>query len=128
LPSVFLGRVELRWVPEAAKYNLTGDLGSTTQVTDASGVVTGEYAYDAFGSVHSRTDATTEWSFTGQQEEGTAFGLYNYGARFYSTKLGRFLSADPLVAGTLGGAGSTSSTWQPRFPTPDWPILGCRAT
>jgi RHS repeat-associated protein len=41
--------------------------------------------------------ALTDKKFTGQQEEGTSFGLYDYGARFYSTTLGRFLSADPLV-------------------------------
>ena len=39
----------------------------------------------------------TDKKFTGQQEEGTALGLYDYGARFYSTALGRFLSPDPLV-------------------------------
>jgi RHS repeat-associated protein len=41
----------------------------------------------------------TDKLFTGQQEEygEPEFGLYYYGARFYSTKLGRFLSPDPLV-------------------------------
>jgi RHS repeat-associated protein len=41
----------------------------------------------------------TDKRFTGQQEEGTAFGLYHYGARLYSTLSGRFVSADPLVPG-----------------------------
>ena len=41
----------------------------------------------------------TDKQFTGQQEEpgDTALGLYNYKARFYSTTLGTFASADTLV-------------------------------
>jgi len=39
----------------------------------------------------------TDKKFTGQQEEGgDPLGLYDYGARFYSTTLGRFVSADPI--------------------------------
>lgn len=47
----------------------------------------------------------TDKHFTGQQDQATAsdtqatlFGLYNYGARFYSATLGRFLSADPALS------------------------------
>jgi len=40
----------------------------------------------------------TDKLFTGQREmEG--LGIYHYGARFYSPKLGRFLSADTIVPG-----------------------------
>jgi RHS repeat-associated protein len=38
----------------------------------------------------------TDKLFTGQREM-TGLGIYHYGARFYSQKLGRFLSADTLV-------------------------------
>ncbi|MBK9926402.1 MAG: hypothetical protein IPP66_14090 [Anaerolineales bacterium] len=38
----------------------------------------------------------TDKLFTGQQEMA-GLGIYNYGARFYSPKLGRFLSADTIV-------------------------------
>jgi RHS repeat-associated protein len=40
---------------------------------------------------------------TGQQQEpeDAALGLYNYKARFYSTTLGRFVSADPLTRDSL---------------------------
>ena len=38
----------------------------------------------------------TDKLFTGQREI-TGLGIYHYGARFYSPKLGRFLSADSIV-------------------------------
>jgi RHS repeat-associated protein len=37
----------------------------------------------------------TDRLFTGQREVA-GLGIYHYGARFYSPKLGRFLSADPM--------------------------------
>jgi RHS repeat-associated protein len=42
----------------------------------------------------------TDKLFTGQQKEPvtSVLGLYNYGARFYSTLMGRFVSPDPLIA------------------------------
>jgi RHS repeat-associated protein len=41
----------------------------------------------------------TDKLFTGQRDEpgDSALGLYNYNARFYSTTLGRFVSADPIT-------------------------------
>ncbi len=41
----------------------------------------------------------TDKLFTGQRDEpgDSALGLYNYKARFYSTTLGRFVSADPIT-------------------------------
>src|SRR3989304_1127566 len=38
----------------------------------------------------------TDKLFTGQREM-TGLGIYHYGARFYSPKLGRFISADSIV-------------------------------
>ncbi len=41
---------------------------------------------------------STDYRFTGQRSEEAALGaLYDYGGRFYSPLLGRFLSADSLV-------------------------------
>ncbi len=43
-------------------------------------------------------DAPTDRRFTGQREEA-GIGLYDYGARFYSAAVGRFISADSIVPG-----------------------------
>jgi RHS repeat-associated protein len=76
------------------EYYLTDGLGSTTEITDGSGTVTGTYAYDAFGAVRAQTGATTEWSFTGEQHDAT--GLEYVRARYYDASTGRFLSQDPM--------------------------------
>ena len=43
--------------------------GSTTQLADGAGAVTGAYSYDVFGGVRSHTGASTQWSFTGEQND-----------------------------------------------------------
>ncbi|HWS94286.1 MAG TPA: hypothetical protein VN306_17905, partial [Mycobacterium sp.] len=55
----------------AQEYYLTDGLGSTTGITDNSGNVTGAYAFDAFGAVRAQTGTTTEWSFTGEENDPT---------------------------------------------------------
>jgi len=53
--------------------------------------------YFPYGEVRWHSgDLPTNRRFTGQREEVT-LGVYDYGARFYSPGLGRFLSADTLV-------------------------------
>jgi hypothetical protein len=50
-------------------YHLTDGLGSTTELADGAGAVTGAYTYDAFGAVRAHTGASTQWSFTGEQND-----------------------------------------------------------
>jgi len=57
-----------------------------------------ESRYAPFGEVRwTRGASLTDFSFTGQRRDG--FGLLDYHARFYSAKLGRFISADTIVPG-----------------------------
>ncbi len=56
--------------------------------------MTGTYEYDVFGGVRAQTGTTTEWSYTGEQNDPT--GLEYLRARYYDANTGRFLSQDPL--------------------------------
>ncbi|MEW6085138.1 MAG: RHS repeat-associated core domain-containing protein [Chloroflexota bacterium] len=78
-------------------YVLKDHLGSASVVTDTSGNVLGEQRYYPFGETRlSAGTLYTDKLFTGQREM-TGLGIYHYQSRFYSPKLGRFLSADSLV-------------------------------
>ena len=74
---------------------LHGDhLGSASLATDAGGAQVSAMRYTPFGETR-YGDTPTDFRFTGQREED--FGLYDYGARFYSPGLGRFVSADVII-------------------------------
>ena len=57
--------------------------------------MTGTYEYDAFGAVRAQSGATTEWSYTGEENDPT--GLEYLRARYYDASTGRFLSQDPML-------------------------------
>jgi RHS repeat-associated protein len=79
---------------------LHGDqLGSASLMTDGGGNEVGQARYKPFGEKRSEWNAYfSDRKFTGQREEA-GIGLYDYGARFYSPLLGRFISADSIVPG-----------------------------
>jgi len=90
--------------PGAVSYFLADHLGSTNTVLDSNGAVKQDLRYEPYGRVRRISGYNPpDKRFTGQQEEiyDPQFGLYYYGARFYSTMLGRFLSPDPLVAAAV---------------------------
>jgi RHS repeat-associated protein len=88
--------------------------GSVTLLTDVNGSAIERYRYDAFGAptVYTGTWATraatiydNRFLFTGREYAATyrsthttpAFNFYEYRARAYNPKLGRFMSEDPKV-------------------------------
>ena len=78
-------------------YILKDHLGSASVVTDASGTILGTQRYYPFGETRLTTGTIyTDKLFTGQREMA-GLGIYHYQARFYSPKIGRFLSADSIV-------------------------------
>ena len=80
-------------------YTLKDHLGSASVVTNASGVEVGTQRYYPFGETRVSTGTIyTDRLFTGQREMA-GLGIYHYGARFYSPKIGRFLSPDTIVPG-----------------------------
>ena len=85
---------------------LLGDhLGSTSMVTDASGVMVSEVRYSAFGEVRYQSGTmTTDYLYTGQRQEAE-LGLYYYIARWYDPAIGRFIQADSIVPNPASALG-----------------------
>jgi RHS repeat-associated protein len=74
---------------------LTDAINSIVETADASGVLQTHYTYEPFGATTiSGTSSTNAQQFTSRESDGT--GLYGYRARFYSPRLQRFVSEDPL--------------------------------
>jgi RHS repeat-associated protein len=86
-----LARIE----PSSAYVHLRDALGSTVALLNAAGQVSTEYTYEPFGASTS-TGSTNSNSrqFTNRDNDGT--GLYYYRARYYSPRLQRFISEDPI--------------------------------
>jgi RHS repeat-associated protein len=79
---------------------LTDHLGSVRAVVNQNGVVVETRDYDPFGGDVTHVGAfSTQHRFTGQPADDQGRGLYNYGARFYNAKWGRFISPDEVTQG-----------------------------
>jgi len=74
-------------------YYHTDSLGSTRLVTDESGNIVSAIAYHPFGKSDTE-EGTEDCLFTGKEQDAT--GLYYYGARYYDSEVGGFLTRDPL--------------------------------
>jgi len=85
---------------EAFLAYLTDHLGSVRAVVNSSGTIVETRDYDPFGGDISHSGTfSVQHRFTGQPADDQAGGLYNYSARFYNAKWGRFISPDELVQG-----------------------------
>ena len=90
---------------DVVTYYLADHLGSIAQETLASGAVTLEREYDAWGEpIQGAT--TSGYSFTGREWD-IEVGLYYLRARYYSPTRSAFISDDPL--GFAGGTQSFSA-------------------
>ena len=71
-------------------------LGSVTALTNAAGIVTDTYTYDAFGgATHTSGASANYWLFAGEQRDSET-GFYYLHARYYDPAIGRFLTPDPV--------------------------------
>jgi len=79
-------------------YLLTDLLGSTRVTTSDAGVQTAEMKYYPFGGTRYNSGGQkTTYRFTGQRFGPGGGGLYDYGARWYDSTIGRFIQADSIV-------------------------------
>jgi len=117
-----ISRFEGQHSDEAAYY-LTDRLGSTTGLTNASGGVTATYQYDVFGAVRTHTGASTEWSFTGEQNDPT--GLEYLRARYHEPALGRLQLS---VAREKGDAKESTISWGTALAEPVSELTKCSAS
>jgi RHS repeat-associated protein len=78
-------------------YYHTDYQGSTRLVTDQSTNITRDTTYCPFGEPI--TTAEEPYLFTGKEIDAT--GLYYYGARYYDSEIGRFVTRDPEL-GRIG--------------------------
>ena len=78
----------------ADSYYLVDGLGSTRGLTDASGVVTDTYTYDAFGNlIASGGNIENDYLFAGEQFDED-LGQYYLRDRYYNPSVGRFTRVD----------------------------------
>ncbi len=76
---------------------LKDHLGSTRVVVDEAGTVIATFDYLPFGDLIGTASGNPEiisYRYTGQEFDAE-LGLYNYRARFYDPRLGRFYATDP---------------------------------
>ncbi|MFZ0819429.1 MAG: RHS repeat-associated core domain-containing protein, partial [Candidatus Acidiferrales bacterium] len=74
------------------KYHLQDHL-SIRMTTDANGAVLGQQGHFPFGELWYDLNTTTKWMFTDKERDAES-GLDDFDARYYSSSLGRFVSAD----------------------------------
>lgn len=73
-------------------------LGSIRSVSDITGKIIGTYEYEPFGNITVSTDSKEEsHQFSGKTQDKT--GLTYFGARYYDSEIGRFITSDPNFDG-----------------------------
>jgi len=82
-------------------YTHQNHLNSTSVITDSSGASIKSIVYYPYGATLSDTgSANPRYEYTGKEKDNST-GLYFYGARYYDSTLGRFISADTLITDPL---------------------------
>ena len=86
-------------VSEDFEYFYPDNLGSRRVVLNNAGTVTDKFTYSAYGEVtHVSGSNLYLASFTGKEYD--AAGLIYFNARYYDSKVGRFITEDPSAQGT----------------------------
>jgi len=100
MKAVFTLALALHWIvapaaQEVVYYHFDA-LGSAVAATDETGSVLWTESYAPYGTRQERNDAgANDYWYTGKAED-ESIGLSYFGARWYSTGLGRFMAVDPV--------------------------------
>ena len=72
-------------------------LGSIIAITNSAGQVVQRYEYNSFGEITYQLDPNfvQPYTYTGREYDNES-GLYYYRNRYYDSRIGRFLTTDPL--------------------------------
>jgi RHS repeat-associated protein len=97
---VFFGgkRIARRDSSGNVNYYFADHLGTARVVTNATGTILDDSDFYPFGGERSYVSGSgNTYKFTGKERDSES-GLDSLGARFHSSNLGRFVSADPVMA------------------------------
>jgi RHS repeat-associated protein len=82
-------------VPLRRQWIVSDHLGGAQLLVDEAGQVMAETFYYPYGETRAARNAgAIHYGYTGKELDAT--GLHYFGARYYDSSIGRFLSADPL--------------------------------
>lgn len=99
---IFFGgqRIASRTASGTVNYYYADQVGSTVTMTDASGNRCYQATFTPYGEEHTAQTPTcsTNYKFTGYERDAET-GLDYAFARFYNSRLGRFMGPDPLAGG-----------------------------
>ena len=85
--------------PEQKYFHHIDLVGSIRAITDATGAVTASYEYEPFGVTIKTTGTDKDnLGFAGKRLDAGS-GLSYFGARYYDSEMGRFISRDPAQDG-----------------------------
>jgi RHS repeat-associated protein len=71
-------------------------LASVTSLSSGTGTVSNTYTYNSFGMLTASTGAVTNpLQYTGREFDSET-GIYEYRARYYDERVGRFIGEDPI--------------------------------
>ena len=91
--------VKVNTNPEQKYFHHIDLVGSIRAITDATGAVTASYEYEPFGVTIKTTGSDQDnLGFAGKRLD-TGSGLSYFGARYYDSEMGRFISKDPAQDG-----------------------------
>ena len=91
---VFIGNQIIAKLTSSTIYYLHQDiLGNTRLVTSGTSTIFSSN-YEPYGIQYGASGTDPTYKYTGKPQD-TATGLYYYGARYYNTSIGRFVTRDP---------------------------------